>query len=63
MGKIGEDNLGGQLGHGGARAHGDTGLGLLEGGGMLDALLLALRLQVHQVDSLCGLQDGAGLLF
>ena len=29
---------------------------------MLDALLLALRLQVLQVDSLCGLQDGAGLL-
>merc|ERR550539_1534517 len=35
---VGQDHLGGGLGHGGAGAHGDTDLGSLQGGGVVDSV-------------------------
>merc|ERR1711862_391861 len=35
---VGEDHLGGGLGHGGAGAHGDTNLGSLESGSVVDSV-------------------------
>ncbi len=48
---VGEDHLGGRLGHGRARAHGDTDLGLLQSRSVVDTVAshgrnLALALQV-----------------